>query len=104
MQLLAEPLWMLENCAHCIRFRLFPQPVKGVTHEPLLCYLLVLSGFAAENWEQAAENPNRIYKSLVDSIWQRGWGEGDAKRQGAGRTLSKADFNTLMQTIALAAW
>src|SRR3954462_7062288 len=20
---------MLENCAHCIRFRLFPQPVKG---------------------------------------------------------------------------
>jgi hypothetical protein len=78
--------------------------LKGITHEPLLCYLLVLSGFATANWEQAAENPNRIYKTLVDSIWDRGWGEGRAKRQGPGRTLSKADFNILMQTIALAAW
>src|SRR3954449_8274822 len=24
---------MLENCAHCIRFRLFPQPVKGTMSE-----------------------------------------------------------------------
>jgi hypothetical protein len=64
----------------------------------------VLSGFATANWEQAAENPNRIYKTLVDSIWYRGWGEGGAKRQGPGRSLSKADFNILMQTIALAAW
>jgi uncharacterized protein YjbI with pentapeptide repeats len=78
--------------------------LKGLTHEPLLCYLLVLSGFATANWEQAAENPNRIYKTLVDSIWYRGWGEGGAKRQGPGRALSKADFNILMQTIALAAW
>jgi hypothetical protein len=78
--------------------------LAGITHEPLLCYLLVLSGFATANWEQAAENPNRIYRTLVDSIWHRGWGEGLAKRQGPGRTLSKADFNTLMQTIALAAW
>jgi uncharacterized protein YjbI with pentapeptide repeats len=78
--------------------------LRGITHEPLLCYLLVLSGFATANWEQAAENPNRIYKTLVDSIWERGWGEGGVKRQGPGRTLSKADFNTLMQTIALAAW
>lgn len=78
--------------------------LEGITHEPLLCYLLVLSGFATENWEKAAENPNRIYKSLVDSIWDRGWGEGLIKRQGLGRTLSKVDFNALMQTIALAAW
>jgi Pentapeptide repeats (8 copies) len=78
--------------------------LRGITHEPLLCYLLVLSGFATANWEQAAENPNRIYKTLVDSIWHRGWGEGEAKRQGPRRTLSKADFNVLMQTIALAAW
>jgi hypothetical protein len=78
--------------------------LRGITHEPLLCYLLVLSGFATENWEQAAENPNRMYKTLIDSIWHRGWGEGGAKRQGPGRTLSKTDFNILMQTIALAAW
>jgi hypothetical protein len=78
--------------------------LMGITHEPLLCYLLVLSGFATANWEQAAENPNRIYKTLVDSIWHRGWGEGAVKRQGPGRTLSITDFNVLMQTIALAAW
>jgi uncharacterized protein YjbI with pentapeptide repeats len=78
--------------------------LRGLTHEPLLCYLLVLSGFATANWERAAENPNRIYKTLVDSIWYRGWGEGSTKRQGPGRTLSRTDFNILMQTIALAAW
>jgi hypothetical protein len=80
------------------------EDLRGITHEPLLCYLLVLSGFATGAWESAAENHNRIYKTLVDSIWQRGWGDGPEKRQGAGRALTKSDFNTLMQTIALAAW
>ena len=82
------------------------EKLHSVTHEPLLCYLLVLSGYALANWEKAAENPNRMYRTLVDSIWERGWGEniGPLKRQGAGKTLSKRDFNTLMQTIALAAW
>ena len=80
------------------------EKLSGLTHEPLLCYLLVLSGFAIENWEKAAENPNIIYRQLVDSIWDRGWGEGAKKRQGAGRSLSKHDFNVLMQTIAIAAW
>ncbi len=78
--------------------------LAGITHEPLLCYLLVLSGFATENWQQAAENPNRIYRTLIDSVWERGWGEGQRKRQGPGKSLSKVNFNHLMQTIALAAW
>ena len=78
--------------------------LASLTHEPLLCYLLVLSGYATENAEQAADNQNIIYKQLVDSIWQRGWGDGHKKRQGPGRNLSKAEFNLLMQTIAMAAW
>lgn len=78
--------------------------LSGITHEPLLCYLLVLSGFATENWQEAAENPNRIYRTLIDSVWERGWGDGAVKRQGPGKTLSKADFNDLMQAIGLAAW
>lgn len=78
--------------------------LQSITHEPLLCYLLVLSGFATTNWKLAAENPNRIYKTLIDSVWERGWGEGTSKRQGPGKTLTKRDFNILMQTIALAAW
>jgi energy-coupling factor transporter ATP-binding protein EcfA2 len=80
--------------------------LSDITNEPLLCYLLVLSGFAVNNWEAAAENRNIIYQRLIDEVWKRGWGgEGKAKdRQGAGRHLSKGSFNDLMETIALAAW
>lgn len=79
-----------------------------VTNEPLLCYLLALSGFATSDWETAAANRNVIYEKLIDEIWQRGWGEGAVgaknRRQGPGKTTSKLDFNRLMETIALAAW
>lgn len=80
--------------------------LSDITNEPLLCYLLVLSGFAVNDWEAAAENRNLIYQRLIDEVWKRGWGgQGKAKdRQGAGRHLSKASFNDLMETIALAAW
>lgn len=78
--------------------------LAGITHEPLLCYLLALAGYATSHWEEAAENPNRIYDALMNSVYERGWGEGAIKRQGPGRSLSRADFNLLMETIALAAW
>lgn len=80
--------------------------LSSITHEPLLCYLLALSGFASESWEAAANNRNRIYERLVDDVWSRGWGEGPkgAKRQGPGKTLSSKNFNRLMETIGLAAW
>ena len=80
--------------------------LADITSEPLLCYLLVLSGFAVDDWESAAENRNLIYKRLIDEVWQRGWGaQGNVNnRQGAGKHLSKPDFNKLMETIALAAW
>ncbi|WCT78891.1 pentapeptide repeat-containing protein [Novosphingobium humi] len=78
--------------------------LEGITNEPLLCYLLALSGFANQQWELAADNRNRIYHSLMESIYQRGWGDGAIKRLGPGRTLSKNNFIKLMETIALAAW
>jgi hypothetical protein len=78
--------------------------LAGITHEPLLCYLLTLAGYATDHWGLAADNRNRIYQALVNSIYDRGWGEGAAKRQGVGKTLSRSDFNKLMETIALAAW
>jgi uncharacterized protein YjbI with pentapeptide repeats len=76
----------------------------GITHEPLLCYLLALSGYATNHWELAAENRNRIYLALISSVYDRGWGEGNQKRLGPGRTLTKESFFKLMETIALAAW
>ncbi|WP_296612324.1 pentapeptide repeat-containing protein [Sphingomonas sp.] len=78
--------------------------LAAITSEPLLCYLLVLAGYATEQWELAADNRNRIYAALVNSIYERGWGDGAQKRQGAGKSLTKHDFNQLMETIALAAW
>jgi hypothetical protein len=78
--------------------------LEGITNEPLLCYLLALAGYANQHWELAADNRNRIYGALIESIYERGWGEGAVKRHGPGRTLSKPDFKKLMETIALAAW
>ncbi len=78
--------------------------LSSITNEPLLCYLLTLAGYATEKWQLAADNRNRIYEALVNSIYDRGWGSGIVKRQGAGKTLNKEDFNKLMETIALAAW
>lgn len=78
--------------------------LESITHEPLLCYLLALSGYATSHWELAAENRNRIYLALIGSVYERGWGDGPQKRLGAGRTMTKADFFKLMETIALAAW
>lgn len=80
--------------------------LEDISNEPLLCYLLVLSRFALENWEAAAENQNRIYERLINEVWRRGWGEGadPIRRQGAGRNLSNVEFNRLMETIAHAAW
>jgi uncharacterized protein YjbI with pentapeptide repeats len=80
--------------------------LADVTNEPLLCYLLVLSGFAVNNWEEAAENRNLIYKRLIDEVWRRGWGDPSktSDRRGPGRSLSMSQFNDLMETIAIAAW
>lgn len=83
---------------------LLSEDLESISQEPLLCYLLVLSGFATDNWEQAAENPNRIYSALMNDIYKRGWGDGHIKRHGPGRTMSNGDFLKLMRTIGLAAW
>jgi hypothetical protein len=81
--------------------------LTGLSAEPLLCYLLALSGYVADRWEQAADNPNRVYEGLVDSVWKRAWGDGQGaghRRQGPGRNLSNPAFNRLMDSVALAAW
>ncbi|MDR7154916.1 hypothetical protein J2W40_001734 [Sphingobium xenophagum] len=80
------------------------ESLAGITHEPLLCYLLVLAGYATKDWEKAADNPNRIYAALMKNIYDRGWGDGVPKRHGPGRTMSLADFLLLMETIGHAAW
>lgn len=74
--------------------------LSSITHEPLLSYLLVLAGFSSHNWERAAENPNRIYATLMNDIYSRGWGGSSVTT----RSMTLPEFNLLMQTIGLAAW
>ncbi|WP_081504222.1 pentapeptide repeat-containing protein [Sphingomonas sp. PAMC 26621] len=89
-----------------IPLALSDQRLNDVTNEPLLCYLLVLSGFAIDDWEAAAENRNLIYQRLINEVWARGWGDANKPRdrQGPGKHLTKVSFNDLMETIALSAW
>ena len=83
---------------------LISRSLQGISHEPLLCYLLALSNYTGENWHEAASNPNLIYKALINSVYERGWGDGPQKRLGPGRSMTAIEFNTLMQTFGLAAW
>ena len=104
-----RPIWWEQYSSLTGQDKLTPEAfttkrLEGITQEPLLCYLLALAGYATSHWQHAADNRNRIYSALVDSIYDRGWGDGAIKRHGAGKSLSKNDFNTLMNTIALAAW
>jgi hypothetical protein len=77
-----------------------------IAHEPLLCYLLVLSGYATDDVQAVAANRNVIYRKLVDEVWRRGWGDGQGShhREGPGKFLDQEGFNILMETIALAGW
>lgn len=80
------------------------EALKGITHEPLLCYLLVLAGYATKDWEKAADNTNIIYSTLMQNIYERGWGDGVQKRHGPGKSMKLDEFLLLMGTIGLAAW
>ena len=75
--------------------------LDGLTGEPLLCYLLALSGYLEGDSAEAADNRNRIYERLLADVWKRGWGGG---RAGTGKDLDKNDFDRLFESIALAAW
>lgn len=78
--------------------------LEGISHEPLLCYLLALSNYTGDNWKEAADNTNLIYKALIKSVYERGWGDGPQKRLGPGKSMTFPEFDKLMQTFGLAAW
>ena len=79
-----------------------------VTNEPILCYLVAMSGYLTHNWEEAANNLNRVYERVIGDIWMREWGrdeDDEAGRIGATQVVkSKDDFFALMETVAVAAW
>lgn len=71
-----------------------------LTAEPLLCYLVVLSGFHGD--KQGSRNRNLIYKALYDSVIVRRHAGG--ARLAAAKVIEDETFDRLMETIAVAAW
>ncbi|MFV1850454.1 MAG: pentapeptide repeat-containing protein [Thalassospira sp.] len=75
--------------------------LEELSAEPLLCYLLAMSGYTNDNWEDAAINPNRVYDKLFRDIYQRLWGGGAV---GVQAELDEDQYDRLMEAIAIAAW
>jgi len=74
-----------------------------MTTEPLLLYLLIISGYAGEDWKLAKENRNRVYQRIFQGIHERDLKKpvGHTSKMGVER---EADFFALMECLGLAAW
>lgn len=80
----------------------FGNELSDLTKEPLLLYLLFVSGFAGKRWREAAENRNRVYREIFSSIHQRDVDEkGDSLKKDVN---DKGRFFILMECLGLAAW
>ncbi|MGI9505172.1 MAG: NACHT domain-containing protein, partial [Geminicoccaceae bacterium] len=74
-----------------------------MTTEPLLLYLLIISGYAGEDWKLAKENRNRVYQRIFQGIHERDLKKpvGHPSKMGIERA---GDFFALMECLGLAAW
>lgn len=77
------------------------ETLSDLTKEPLLAYLLIMSGYIGENWRDAAENRNRIYRAIFEKIWDRERGK---QTRVQLNEFGKLGFDALMQALGLAAW
>jgi hypothetical protein len=77
------------------------EEVTELSAEPLLNYLLVLSGYHQNRQAGAFVNRNTIYDRLMRQILKGVHGGGKAPKH---RSLSDEDIEILMETMALAAW
>lgn len=78
-----------------------------INSQPLLGYLLALSFLRGKVNFNENPNLNTIYQDLLESIFDRQYASenGDCnKTHSSIERLSKADFDTLMQEVALAVW
>ncbi|WP_094463224.1 pentapeptide repeat-containing protein [Pannonibacter phragmitetus] len=76
------------------------EALEDLTSEPLLFYLLILSGYADNNAGEAALNRNLIYRQIFLKVHER-----DKKKEhAASRNLNKDDFLHLMECLGLSIW
>jgi uncharacterized protein YjbI with pentapeptide repeats len=75
--------------------------LSDLTKEPLLCHLLILSGYATKDWLVAANNRNTIYAAIFQKIWQR---ESSKSARSNLLKIGEDCFDALMQCLGLASW
>lgn len=94
------------------------EKLYSLTSEPLLCYLIALSGKAEESRSVYVDNINDVYEKLIEDVWNRVWGDlpftgksvsstqkSELRRLGpVGVFKNKDDFETILEFVAIAAW
>jgi hypothetical protein len=81
--------------------RLLSEELQELSREPLLNYLLVLSGYHQDAESQTQEfNRNRIYEKLFAGVAERKY----ADQPAVAQLQLKENFGEVMETIATAAW
>jgi uncharacterized protein YjbI with pentapeptide repeats len=75
--------------------------LSGLTDEPLLLHLLIISGFLApDRWQEAADNRNRVYAEIFSRVYERDRDEG----KGVAPKVDRHGFFMLIECLGLASW
>ena len=90
-----------KNIPTTVPLSMTAESLEDLTKEPLLAYLLILSGYATDNWEQAARNRNYIYEEIFNGIWNR---EKSKQARISLNDIGKTGFESIMQALGIAAW
>ncbi len=99
--------WQKYGLASGMNFNAMPEQFKtdelqDITAEPLLNYLFAII-YAKDNLESTTDiNLNDIYEKLLNSVYQRGYGENRLRKSIP--EMSEQDFLTVLEEIGLAAW
>ena len=92
--------------------------LDSLTNEPLLCYLIALSGKAEESHDAEISNINEVYEKLIHDVWRRVWGDLPSSTHNMDEELrdehrrvgplgvfeSKSDFERILEYVSIAAW
>ncbi|WP_346911766.1 pentapeptide repeat-containing protein [uncultured Roseibium sp.] len=81
--------------------------LDDLTAEPLLFYLLILSGYADKDADRAADNRNRVYREIFRRVHKRDKGQldkGNTTGHPSSHRLNKKAFFHLMECLGLAIW
>jgi len=76
------------------------QAMGELNAEPLLLYLLILSGYTGDRWEEARGNRNVVYREIFAEIYKRSKDKDDGSLAG----IDQSDFFGLLECLGLAAW